>query len=113
MNEKKESPMSALWKWGKDYHGKFIASIVLAALGVACQMIPYFCVARLVAMMLRGEKETSGYVILCLVALAGYLGRALFSTYPQQFPIQLHTILCGICDKALSENCRKYRWEQY
>ena len=80
MNEKKESPMSALWKWGKDYHGKFIASIVLAALGVACQMIPYFCVARLVAMMLRGEKETSGYVILCLVALAGYLGRALFST---------------------------------
>jgi len=44
--EKKESPIGVLWGWGKPYHGKFIGSIILAALGVACQMVPYFCVAH-------------------------------------------------------------------
>ena len=40
--EKKESPIGVLWGWGKPYHGKFIGSIILAVLGVACQMVPYF-----------------------------------------------------------------------
>ena len=35
--EKKGSPISVLWEWGKPYHGKFIGSIILAVLGVACQ----------------------------------------------------------------------------
>ena len=42
MEEKKESPISVLWGWGKAYHGEFIGSIILAVLGVACQMVPYF-----------------------------------------------------------------------
>ena len=42
--EKKDSPIGTLWGWGKPYHGKFIGSIILAVLGVACQMVPYFCV---------------------------------------------------------------------
>ena len=46
--EKKESPIGILWGWGKPYHGKFIGSIALAVLGVACQMVPYFCVAHIV-----------------------------------------------------------------
>lgn len=49
--EKKVSPISVLLGWGKPYHGKFIGSIVLAVLGVACQMVPYFCVAHIVTMM--------------------------------------------------------------
>ena len=38
--EKKASPISVLLGWGKPYHGKFIGSVVLAVLGVACQMVP-------------------------------------------------------------------------
>ena len=49
--KKKESPIGVLWGWGKLYHGKFIGSIILAVLGVACQMVPYFCVAHIVTMM--------------------------------------------------------------
>ena len=60
--EKKESPISVLWGWGKAYHGKFIGSIILAVLGVACQMVPYFCVAHIVTMMLSGEQNFSRYV---------------------------------------------------
>ena len=55
--EKKESPIGVLWGWGKPYHGKFIGSIILAVLGVACQMVPYFCVAHIVTLMLSGEQE--------------------------------------------------------
>lgn len=40
----KSLPFGMLWGWGKPYHGKFILSVILAVMGVACQMMPYFCV---------------------------------------------------------------------
>lgn len=80
MNEKKPSPTQVLWGWGKAYHGKFYISILFAALGVACQMIPYFCVARIATLLLDGEKNFDPYFQLCLIALCGYLGKAIFST---------------------------------
>ena len=78
--EKKESPISVLWGWGKAYHGKFIGSIILAVLGVACQMVPYFCVAHIVTMMLSGEQNFSRYVTVGIIALCGYFGKVLFSS---------------------------------
>ena len=78
--EKKESPIGVLWGWGKPYHGKFIGSIILAVLGVACQMVPYFCVAHIVTMMLSGEQNFSRYVTAGIIALCGYFGKVLFSS---------------------------------
>ena len=77
--EKKESPIGVLWGWGKPYHGKFIGSIILAVLGVACQMVPYFCVAHIVTMMLSGEQNFSRYVTAGIIALCSYFGKVLFS----------------------------------
>ena len=78
--EKKESPIGVLWGWGKPYHGKFIGSVILAVLGVACQMVPYFCVANIVTMMLSGEQNFSRYVTAGIIALCGYFGKVLFSS---------------------------------
>ena len=78
-DEKKESPIGVLWGWGKPYHGKFIGSIILAVLGVACQMVPYFCVAHIVTLMLSGEQDFSSYMTACIVALCGYLGKVVFA----------------------------------
>ena len=64
---------------GKEYHGKFISSVAFAVLGVACQMIPYFCVAHIVTMMVSGEQDFFCYVSACIVALCGYLGKVVFS----------------------------------
>ncbi len=94
--EKKASPISVLLGWGKPYHGKFIGSVVLAVLGVACQMVPYFCVAHIITMMLDGEQDFSRYVTACMVALCGYLGKVLFSVCQRSFPIQRPTTRCGI-----------------
>lgn len=77
--EKKDSPIGTLWGWGKSYHGKFIGSIILAVLGVACQMVPYFCVAHIVTLMLSGEQDFSSYMTACIVALCGYLGKVVFA----------------------------------
>ena len=68
------------WAGANRSHGKFIAGVVLAVLGVACQMVPYFCVAHIVTMMLDGEQDFSRYVTACMVALCGYLGKVLFSS---------------------------------
>ena len=77
--EKKESPIGVLWGWGKPYHGKFIGSVILAVLGVACQMVPYFCVAHIVTLMLSREQNFSSYMTACIVALCGYLGKVVFA----------------------------------
>ena len=85
--EKKESPIGVLWGWGKPYHGKFIGSIILAVLGVACQMVPYFCVAHIVTMMLSGEQTFSRYVTAGIIALCGYFGKgAVFLSFYNDFP---------------------------
>ena len=77
--EKKESPIGVLWGWGKPYHGKFIGSIALAVLGVACQMVPYFCVAHIVTLMLSGDQNFNTRSSVCVIALCGYLGKVIFS----------------------------------
>ncbi len=57
MKEEKESVANKCFMgMGQIYHGKFIGSVVLAVLGVACQMVPYFCVAHIVTMMLDGSR---------------------------------------------------------
>ena len=70
--QKKGSPLGTLWSWGKVHHGKFVFSIILAILGVACQMIPYFCVVNVISKMFAGETAFSAYLPVCLVALTGY-----------------------------------------
>ena len=40
-NKKENSPFSILWKWAESYHGELLLAVLLAILGVACNMIPY------------------------------------------------------------------------
>lgn len=78
-NKSKSSPFGMLWGWGKPYHGKFILSVILAVMGVACQMMPYFCVVNMIAKMFAGENSFSAYLPACIAALGGYCGKVLFA----------------------------------
>lgn len=78
-NEKEPSPFAVLWGWAKGYHAAFAGAVVLAVLGVACGMGPYFCVAAIMRLLLNGGS-LSECLLWCLVALIGYAGKALFST---------------------------------
>lgn len=79
-HKKAPSPFAVLWGWADGSHGGFYASVALAVLGVACGMVPYFCVAAMIGLLLAGGG-LSECLPWCGGALAGYLGRALFSTW--------------------------------
>lgn len=78
-NKKKNSPFAILWKWAESYHGELLAAVLLAILGVACNMIPYFCIAAMMGLLLNG-MEVSSCLPWCGIALAGYMGKSIFST---------------------------------
>ena len=76
---KKPNPYAKLWDWAGERRGSFVAAVVLAVLGVVCGMVPYFCVAVILRALLAGTTLAAVLPVLG-IGLAGYLGKALFST---------------------------------
>ena len=111
--EKKESPIGVLWGWGKLYHGKFIGSVILAVLGVACQMVPYFCVAHIVTMMLSGEQNFSRYVTAGIIALCGYFGKVLFSCLSTTISHTATITRYAICGRISPQSWLASRWGRF
>nr|WP_326185588.1 ABC transporter ATP-binding protein [uncultured Oscillibacter sp.] len=81
MNTKKEpSPFARLWGWAGEYHGGFYGAVVLAVLGVACNMLAYFCIAIMLRLLLSGGG-LGDCLPWCGLLLAAYGGKSLFSTW--------------------------------
>ena len=78
--KEKNSPIEKLWSWAKPYHINFIGSVVLAVLGVASEMVPYFCVAAIIRLLLAGTASWNICMEWCVIALAGYFGKVLFGS---------------------------------
>ena len=72
---KKQSPVQRIWALGAGEHGRLITAVALAVAGVLCGMAPYFAAAKIIALLLAGEKALSAYTPWLLAALAGYLLR--------------------------------------
>lgn len=69
------SPVQRIWELGKDEHGRLITAVVLAVLGVTGGMVPYFAAAKVIVLLLAGEKALAAYTPWLLSALGGYLIR--------------------------------------
>ncbi len=74
-NMKEQSPIGRIWELGVKEHGRLIAAVVLAVIGVACGMAPYFAAARIIVLLLAGERALAAYLPWLLTALAGFLLR--------------------------------------
>ncbi len=72
---KEQSPVGRIWELGEKEHGKLITAVVLAVLGVACGMAPYFAAAKIIVLLLAGETTFSAYLPWLLTALGGFLIR--------------------------------------
>ena len=72
---KEQSPVGRIWELGEKEHGRLIAAVILAVLGVACGMTPYFAAAKIIVLLLGGETAFSAYLPWLLTALGGYLIR--------------------------------------
>ena len=72
---KEQSPVGRIWALGEREHGKLIVAVILAVLGVACGMAPYFAAAKIIVLLLGGETAFSAYLPWLLTALGGFLIR--------------------------------------
>lgn len=72
---KEKSPDQRIWELGEAEHGRLITAVILAVVGVACGMAPYFAAAKIIAMLLAGERAVSAYALWLTIALCGYLIR--------------------------------------
>ena len=74
--KKTQSPMA--WVLGQtgDHGGQYILSVVLAIIGVAFSLAPYFVVIGVVQGLMDGVKDFSFYLSRCLRAMTPSSARA-------------------------------------
>ena len=80
MEETKKTQSPLAWVLGQtgDHGGQYILSVVLAIIGVAFSLAPYFVVIGVVQGLMDGVKDFSFYLSRCLIMAAFWLGRVLF-----------------------------------
>lgn len=78
MGKDKHGSFTWLLSQSGERKGKFIASVVLAAISMLCGIVPYYFIARVVKDLLSGSTDKGAYLINCTVILLLWLGRSLF-----------------------------------
>ena len=53
--DKKDNPMSRLMELAAPYKGEYVLSVILAILGVAAGLLPFFAVSKIVILLMDGE----------------------------------------------------------
>lgn len=76
--KKTQSPMA--WVLGQTggHGGQYVLSVVLAIIGVAFSLAPYFVVIGIEQGLMNGVKDFPFYLVRCLIMAALWLGRVLF-----------------------------------
>lgn len=72
---KEQSPVGRIWELGEKEHSKLITAVIMAVIGVACGMAPYFAAAEIIVLLLAGENAFAAYLPWLITALAGFLIR--------------------------------------
>lgn len=77
-NRKAQSPIA--WVLGQtgDHGGQYVLSVILAIIGVAFSVAPYFVVVGIVQGLMDGQQDFGFYLGKCLIMAALWLGRVLF-----------------------------------
>ena len=74
------SPVKRLWELAGAHRRAYALSIILAILGVACGMVPYFAIAYIMLCLIDGVTALNTYALWCGVILLGFTLKLLFST---------------------------------
>ncbi|APM39717.1 ABC transporter ATP-binding protein [Clostridium kluyveri] len=76
---KKDSTFRRLMYFASQCKDKMTVSVILAVLGVACGMIPYFAAANITVKIIDGNSDFRQLSYVVLAALAGYTGKVGFN----------------------------------
>lgn len=75
--KKEKSTFSWIFTFAGQKKSGYIASVILAVIGAAFQILPFFVMARVIGKLLAGNKDLAGYLIDCAVMAAFWLLRVL------------------------------------
>lgn len=76
--QKKRGAFSYLFEWAAPYRGKYVMSVLTAILGVLCSIIPYYCISRIITLLIDGERDFTPYAVWIGIAAAFWTGNYLF-----------------------------------
>ncbi len=79
--QKEQGPFKRLKVFVQPYQKRFYDSMILAILGVASGLVPYFAVARMLVQLMSGQTDFLFYLMWCGVAAAGYILRVIFANW--------------------------------
>jgi len=65
-NKTNLSVFSWLSEFAKGRRGEYLLSVITALIGVACSLIPYFIIIRIITALINGTAELSYYLTLCV-----------------------------------------------
>lgn len=77
-NKNERGAFSYLFEWAQSYRRKYVLSVLTAILGVLCSIMPYFCVSKIVTLLIAGEQTLSPYLSWVGVAAVFWVGNYLF-----------------------------------
>lgn len=78
MKQKEKSVVGWLAEFASTHKNLYIASVLLAACGVACSIVPYVLMGNVVASLIGGNRQWGYYLRLGLLMGALWLGRVIF-----------------------------------
>lgn len=76
--QKEKSTFGWVFAFAGQKRTGYISSVLLAVIGAAFQILPFFVMARVIGKLLAGNREMSGYLTDCAVMAVFWLMRVLF-----------------------------------
>ena len=74
----KQNSFAVLWHYSAGQRGKFLFSILLSVLSIVAGLLPYFCLYKLVALLIAQNLTAAAIMQWCLAALGFYIIKVLF-----------------------------------
>lgn len=75
---RQQTTFSQMMQFIRPHRAGYLYSVITAVLGVACGLVPYFAVARMVNLLIVGNKNFSTYIIWGMAALAAFVLKSIF-----------------------------------
>lgn len=103
-SQRKRGPFSYLFEWAAPYKSKYIASVFTAILGVLCSIIPYYCISRIITLLIDGERGFAPYFVWIGTAAVFWIGNYLFHavsttiSHGATFAV-IADVRCRMCEK--------------
>ena len=92
--KQKRSAASWLAELAKGRYGEYVLSVLTALLGVACSLIPYFIIIRLITALVNGTAELPRCLTLCAWMAGCWVLRYVLHSVSH---LSLHTMRRSMC----------------